>query len=497
MILPKLSYVSNINVRIFSLLAFLIPLTVRVLPEVIMGRYIVGFDTVSYYVPVTLRWVNNGVGFFEFFASAPLFYSVLALLTLAGAPLTAALKILPPVLHGFLGLTIYVYARKSLTWSYKKSLFVSCLATLYFVALRVSWDMLRSELGLVFLFLFLTVFRESLEKIRWKNYALLLPIMVLVVLSHQLIAVIMFAIISVFVLQKLFKREYVATERLVLSSLPAMVLFGLMVYANFVVSSSFSAVNGFPSGELGGWFSLFGFSSYSDMVVNTLGFALYCYLPLLPFALVGIKSYKNSELKVWFLWCFVAVLSLIVSPYASVPGGYRWTLLMVFPMAFLVAENFRRFNSGLLKKILVGILVLLSSSFLLLSADTAFPYFRAFPYYVPSSMLQNSVPLRDCEDVVTALSWVGDNLGSNGVLLTHDAFHGWALLFLNTSRIVCYGYENPEDAAREINGNSYSQLYLVWWVSGEGWHGWSTLPSCFVEVFRSNRIAVYLYNSTV
>jgi hypothetical protein len=170
---------------------------------------------------------------------------------------------------------------------------------------------------------------------------------------------------------------------------------------------------------------------------------------------------------------------------------------MVFPMAFLVAENFRRFNSGLLKKILVGILVLLSSSFLLLSADTAFPYFRAFPYYVPSSMLQNSVPLRDCEDVVTALSWVGDNLGSNGVLLTHDAFHGWALLFLNTSRIVCYGYENPEDAAREINGNSYSQLYLVWWVSGEGWHGWSTLPSCFVEVFRSNRIAVYLYNSTV
>lgn len=307
----------------------------------------------------------------------------------------------------------------------------------------------------------------------------------------------MFAVISVFVLQKLLDHEYVAVKDLVLSSLPAMVLSGLMVYANFAVSSSFSVVSGFPSGELGGWFSLFGFSSYPDMVVNTLGFALFCYLPLLPFAWGGIRSFKNSELKVWFLWCFVAVLSLVVSPYASVLGGYRWTLLMVFPMAFLVVESFRRFNSGFLKKILGGILVFLSFSFVLFSADVAFPYFRAFPYYVPSSMLQNSVSLRDCDDVVRALSWVGDNLGSDGVLLTHDAFHGWALLFLNESRVVCYGYENPEEAAVEIHGNGHGRLYLVWWVSGEGWHGWSTLPSCFVEVFRSNRIAVYSYNSTV
>jgi hypothetical protein len=166
-------------------------------------------------------------------------------------------------------------------------------------------------------------------------------------------------------------------------------------------------------------------------------------------------------------------------------------------MAFFVAENIKRLNSGSFKKILGGILVFLSFSFVLFSADVAFPYFRAFPYYVPSSMLQNSVPLRDCDDVVRALSWVGKNLGSDGILLTHDAFHGWALLFLNESRVVCYGYENPEEAAVEIHGNGHGRLYLVWWIPGEGWHGWSTLPSCFVEVFRSNRIAVYSYNSTV
>jgi hypothetical protein len=493
---PNFSY-ANIDVRIFPLLAFLIPLTVRVLPEIVMGRYIVGFDTVSYYVPVTLRWVSSGVGLFEFLACAPLFYSFLALLTLAGAPLTVTLKVLPPILHGFLGLTIYLYAKRGLAWSHRKSLLVSCLATLYFVALRISWDMLRSELGLIFLFLFLTVFRENLEKTRWKNYALLLPIMILVVLSHLLVAVIMFAIISMFVLQKLFSHEYVAAKHLVLSSIPGMALFGLVIYANFAVSSNFSVISSYLNGESSGWFSLFGFSSYSGMVVNTLGFVLYCYLPLLPFTWFGIRSFKNSELKVWFLWCLAAVLSLVVSPYAFIPGGYRWTLLMVFPMAFLVAENFWRPSSRFLKKILGGILVLLSFSFVFLTADMAFPYFGTFSYYVPSSMLQNSVPLRDCEDVVNALSWVGNNLGSNGILLTHDAFNGWALLFFDKNQIVCYGYENPENAAREVYGNGHDRLCLIWWVPGEGWHGCSTLPSCFVEVFRSNRIAVYLYNSTV
>jgi hypothetical protein len=35
----------------------------------------------------------------------------------------------------------------------KKGLLVALFATLYFVTLRVSWDMLRTKLGLVFLFI--------------------------------------------------------------------------------------------------------------------------------------------------------------------------------------------------------------------------------------------------------------------------------------------------------------------------------------------------------
>jgi len=473
----------------FPLLAFLIPLVVRAIPEILMGPFVVGFDTLGYYVPNTLVWLNDGVGFWNFLAVAPLFYVLLMGVTSVGVPIVVSLKVMSPLLLGFLGIAVYFYANKTLAWSPRKSLLVVLFATLYFVALRVSWDMLRCELGLIFLFVFLAFLRGDWREKPWKCYALLLPSMVFVVLSHQLASVIMFAIVSVVVLQNLFRREYAAVRDLVLSALPSVVLFGLVVYADFAVLPSVSAASLAGSGL--GWLSLFGFSSVFEGVTDTLGFLFYCYLPLLPFVFVGIRGFRSLELKVWSIWCLIAVLFPFFLSFA--PLGYRWTLLMVFPLAFFAVEGFRRFNFRRLKIILSGVLVFLSFSFVLLPAGMAFPYFRLFPNYVPSSMLQNSVALSDCGDVVRALAWVNGSLGSDGVLLVHDAFYGWSLLYLDRSRVVCYGYENPQTAAREMFADGYHRLFLVWWVAGEGWHGWSTLPSCFVEVYRSNRIAIYEY----
>lgn len=457
-----------------------------------MGQYIVGFDTVSYYVPVTFRLINSDVGFWEIIGYAPLFYLFLAGLVSAGVPLIVSLKILPPLLHGFLTLAIYLYAKKAFEWSSKKSLFVSLLAALYFVALRISWDMLRCELGLIFLFAFLIMLHGCLSKGRWKLFGLLLSCMVLVVLAHQLVAAIMFAVVFTVVLKKLVSCSYDAVWRLILSSIPAVVLFGLVVYADFAVLLSVSAAS-LAGSELG-WLSLFGFSSVFEGVADTLGFLFYCYLPLLPFVFVGIRGFRSLELKVWGIWCLIAVLFPLFLSFA--PLGYRWILLLAFPMAFFAVEGFGRLNFGFWKKVWAGLLVVLSFSFVFLPAEAAFPYFRVFPYYVPSSMLQNSVPLSDCGDVVNVLKWVEANVGDDGVLLVHDVFQGWAFLYLNNGvRVVRYGYAGPEEAARVTFGNGYGRVYLVWWVSSGGWHGLVSLPSCFVEVFRSGRIAAYEYGT--
>jgi hypothetical protein len=486
--------ISSLNSKVFYFWAFFAPFMVRALPELLMGEYVTGFDTISYYAPVTWKWVNHGVSFWEFFGSAPLFYFLLSSLTLADIPLIASLKILPSILHGLLGLAILEYATKGLGWSTRKGLFASLLATLYFVGLRISWDMLRSELGLILLFAFLIILQKCLSEFNWKRFGFLSLSAVLVVMAHQLASLLMFIMVFAVALKKLMKRNYSFVGHLFMACLPAIALFTLTVYADYVVLPSY-ADDIAVSGRLE-WLSLMGYSSIGDGIMFSVGFLLFCYIPLLPFALLGIRELNCLELKAWIIWCFVG--SSLPFLFSSAPLSYRWILLLAFPLAFFAAEGYGKVHSSLFKKGLACFMALLSFSFVFLPAEAAFPYFNICPYYVPSSMLQNSVPLSDCEDVVRALNWVKDNnVCSSEILLVHDAFNGWALLYADGVKIVSYGYASPEKATISFSEQGYGPIYLIWWVSGEGWHGHVSLPLTFKEVFRSGRIAVYEFKTAV
>src|SRR4030042_4188328 len=240
------------------LLAFLIPLIVRAVSEILMGPFVVGFDTLGYYIPKTLLWLRDGVGFWNFLAVAPFFYVLLMGVTSIGVPIVISLKVMSPLLLGFLGITVYFYANKTLAWSPRKSLLVVLFATLYFAALRVSWDMLGSELTLIFLFATLIFLKK--DGSRFRNGLLLSLAMLSVVFAHQLVAVIMFAIILVTIMRLFLDKKMVELRRLVVSSVPAAALFVLIVYANYVAVSQFSVVSGFLGQSSEGFMALFGFA---------------------------------------------------------------------------------------------------------------------------------------------------------------------------------------------------------------------------------------------
>ena len=477
--------------KAFAALAFIVPFLVRALPEILMQNFVVGFDTMSYYVPIVLKWTRGGIGVPEVTSNAPLLYVLLAQLVLSGVPFMALFKVFPSILHGLLGLSVYGYARKGLVWSFRKSLAVSLLAVLYFVSLRISWDMLRSELGLIFLFAFLILLRNTWKLESWKHSGLLLLVSVLVVLSHQLVSVVMLALVTALALRKLRRGEVAAVGKLLLSVLPALVLFGLYVYRDLVISPVPVAA--------AEWLSIFGSSSLVDGAVTIPAFILFCYLPLLPFLWLGYRGLSgNQELTAWVFWCLAAGLVGIVVPLAFGVASYRWILLLVFPLAFLAVEGFSRFRFRNLKVVWCGFLVFLSAGFVLLPAARAFPYFGIFPYYVPSSMLQNSVPLSDCEDVARALDWMSNSLATSDVLLVHDAFQGWASMCLSPDRrVVAYGYGDPEVAARSLTLESEGRVFVLWWVSGSGWHGQASLSLHFAEVFKTGRIAIYKFSESV
>jgi hypothetical protein len=493
--LKKLLFASITKPEAFPLLAFLIPLVVRAIPEVLMGHFVVGFDTLGYYVPNTLLWLRNGVGFWEFLAVAPFFYVLLMGVTSVGVPIVVSLKVMAPLLLGFLGVAVYFYASKTLSWSAKKSLLVALFATLYFVALRVSWDMLRSELALIFLFATLIFLKK--EGSPFRNGVLLSLAMLSVVFAHQLVAVIMFVIVLATAVRLGFDRRLVDVRRLVVCAVPAAFLFSAIVYANYL-SPEFSVLSSFPEQASEGFMSLFGFASYPDLVFDTLGFLVFCYLPLLPLIILGARRFRsNLQLKAWIFWVLFAVLSVIVSPNAFVAAfPYRWILLLAYPLAFFAVEGFTclRLNWH---KVAAGLMVgMFTVGFIFLPNALAFPYFVLFPVYVPMSMLQNTIPLSDCQDTVNALQWASSNLDGDARLLVHDVFYGWALLTVDRSQLIPYGYDKPETIAQKLVENSSgSQLYLIWWVNGSGWHNEPTVSSAFGEVYESGRIAIFTYNS--
>ena len=86
---------------LFVFLAFLVPLLFRVIPELLMGSYIVGFDNMAHYVPTSMFWLNGNISLSGFIATAPLFYSIVIGMVWAGGPLLLVLKIVPSLLAGF------------------------------------------------------------------------------------------------------------------------------------------------------------------------------------------------------------------------------------------------------------------------------------------------------------------------------------------------------------------------------------------------------------
>ena len=328
---------------LFPLLAFIIPLIVRAVPEILMNKYLVGFDTLGYYIPNTLTWLSNGVSLWSLMSSAPLLYILLMGVTSIGVPITVTLKILGPLLLGLLGFATYYYAHKGLSWSPKKSLMVAILSTLYFVALRISWDMFRSELALIFLFLILTILQKNRASIR--NGLLLSLMMALVVLSHQLVAIIMFAIITAMITNYSLKKKKTELSRIIVYSIPAALILLLIIYINYFVFSS--PVMSYSVNYSGGFETLTTLS-HLELVTNTLGFLVFCYLPLVPLLIFGLRGSKsNIHFKAWVLWAVIPVLLVILSPKTFFLGGvlpFRWILLLTYPLSFLAVEGLSQSN---------------------------------------------------------------------------------------------------------------------------------------------------------
>ncbi len=504
------------NSTAYQLLAVLIPLGIRLIPEAISYPYPIGFDTIAYYIPIILSRLALRASVLDYLEG-----TILPYLPLTGAYLLlgdaiSAMKIVPAVLLGMLGWSAYLVGRRSLNWTIPKALLLSVLLSLYFVTLRISWDLQRNVIGLVFVLLTLAYIEDQRPYVRFG----VLPVLSsLAVMSHESSAILVLIVVGAY----LFSNRRFYDLRSWSSFVPAVLLIILQVFSRHDLASQIRggppAQSLFASLAYNFWFLLFGF-----------GF-------LIPVALMGLKRGVKPHWVIWIIVCLIFGLL----PNLGIPSGapHRWTMLLVTPMMMLFIEGADVVNSikaawpRRLGKIVVAgslLVIIVTSSGYLGLHDAHRNYLRLAPQYsaiFPGSMVESTVLLENMPSIIAIAHWANETLPNTALLILPFQLYGWYVTIASQNQGLDYrphGHErnlddtisairprtgpnllyantvdlnNPKDKfalvkmAAEAASGGTRDVYVVWWEDDSLDGPSDNLPIQFVVAFAPGPLAVY------
>jgi len=475
-------FIELIRRHSLALAAFLVPLCIRTIPEILSGPYPVGWDIIAYYTPNTIDMASGRMTLWGVITSAPTLYAIaVPVYLLTKANLVLIFKVLGPILYGFLGWSTFWFCQRRLHWTGNKALYGVFFISGYFVTMRISWDAYHMELGLSLFLLAESIIGAPASV---KSTLVRVSILSLAVLSNQLVGFIVVGTQLLMLLRPSIRRNL----RLVPLQLPPVALYLLILYATMQT-------------PLGPGLSIVGSATGISTLTSNLAFLGYAYVFILPLVLFGIKLREKLVFAPWVTTCSIGLLLSVLPGHVFQDIGYRWVLLLSLPLLILAYEGFckLRVSEAFLARnwggtLRVAVLVCLSGSAVLydvLPAQSALPFYGMFPQYVPSSMVQSSLPSSDYSNVVNAMLWVDSHLSSDSVLITQQAFYGWARSYLSPDKqIVNSLLESPTSVIGETG--SYTHVYTVWWVDGTGWFQ-TSFPVGAKPLVSFGNLAVYEY----
>jgi hypothetical protein len=139
----------------------------------------------------------------------------------------------------------------------------------------------------------------------------------------------------------------------------------------------------------------------------------------------------------------------------------------------------------------VPLVLILSAGMYSAIQEASVPYFTLFVGYVPTSLLQSSVPLSDSANVVQAMHWLEASMPNNSAVITHEAFYGWARTYLTPDKTIINSLLNSPSSELSMVA-SYGHVFTIWWVPGSGWFS-PTFPTGASISATFGDIAVYEY----
>lgn len=465
----------------FPLAAFLIPLGIRAVPEILSGQFPVGWDIIAYYIPNTLDLANGNMSFWNIVETPPLMYALaVPIYVMLKINIILLFKILGPLLYGFLGSTVFRFCKNQLEWSQTKAFYAVLFVSAYFVTLRLGWDAYQAELGLSLLLLSASLVGNT------NSIRSILPKILLLtgaVLANQIVGVLVVATI----LTGLLRTSTISRPLQVLVQAVPIAIFGLVAYATL-------------HSPIGPGFAILGSGTSAASFLASSAFLGYSYIFVVPLAVFGLALLRRSFFGAWLVACALGLALSLLPGFVFQDIGYRWALLLALPLLLAAYEGVTRLQGRsmlaigswrVLKIAMVSALAISAALFAVLPAQSAFPLYTAFPQFLPSSMVQSSLPSSDYSSIVSAMAWINAHSTSESAIIVHQAFYGWARMYVASGREVVNSYLfSPTSAMPEVV--SYQHVFTVWWAQGKGWFQ-ESFPIGATPVASFGDLVVYQY----
>jgi len=510
-------FVADLSDRRAFILSFVFGFVIRLIPELLSYPHPIGFDTVYYSARIRSGVVwSSWKGIFSMW----LFEGILVSVNKAAQmDPVLLLKLSAPLLYGLNVCGIYHFSRKSLNWSVKTALMGAFFFVFQLASLRMSWDLYRNLLGSGILLFTLPLVTRVGSK---KNLVLLPILSLLLVLSHILVAGVLFAAVLATLIGNWLSHKRVESLKLVTVVSPAFIV----LFVSFFVFPPPSYTPGglfFFVNYLSGSEAPQSYVSYLELASHVFSLFSLLYLWWLPLVIVGF--FRDRSLDVWTLLLLLGSFNGLIIPFFAVDIWSRWMFLLVYPFTFYAVNGLSKVlesqnktislstkymkSMKISRKKALGILssaVVLGSLFMFTP-----PFYDRFGFfaiptttpYFPSSMLYNSLPLRDVDSTIQVLKWLNEQMNESSALLMHHAFFWWAKLYLDDDRVIISFVRDIDKALHTAKEQGHQVIYTVWWNEQLltwqnetiGWYGF-TLPSHFSVRFNVDRISAYQYTSS-
>ncbi len=470
--------------------AFIVPLLFRTVPQLLAGTsFPIGYDTVAGYAPFARLVQEHGLGAEAFLLlqghSAPLLWILIGSIASTGVfPYTLA-EILPPLLYGGLGLAICRFARLGLGWTPQAALGAVLLTTSYFLPLRYGWDNLKDVAGLAFLFMALAETSNPTSVRRWVLFA---SFAAASVLTEEVEAVLLGGIAAVLFSRALRQHRVSRVWLFTGASCFALVLF----YAGLVGprGAVWFPPYGIPAPSSSEPPFLQGIVDYASWISKARAAALLITLGLAPLAYPAWKgSVRSAITDAWLIVVSIGTFGIFFIPNGVFPVWPTWLVLLSFPFGISATRGLAGMNFRPAIAIILALSVL-STSFVILPAEHALPYFSSpeTRWYVPTSMIQTTVPLDRVAGVEAGVAWLNAHVSGEDWIVVSDVFAGFVVVFGNASHLY------PYRLVETVNWSLFTRthmLYTMYWADpSETWFAGNTPPKPFQQVFASGGVAV-------